>query len=47
MTDAPPHVSPAANGLPWWAYVLMLPLVAPAIIAAGYVINTIAEMGGG
>jgi hypothetical protein len=30
--------------LPWWAYVLMLPLAVPMVLAAGYVINTIAEM---
>jgi hypothetical protein len=30
--------------LPWWAYVLMLPLAFPLIVAGGYVIETISEM---
>lgn len=34
--------------LPWWAYVLMLPLCAAAAIwIGGWVINAIVEMGGG
>lgn len=32
------------NALPWWAYVLMLPFAIPAIVAGGYVIETVIEM---
>lgn len=30
--------------LPWWAYVLMLPLALPGIVLVGWIIETIAEM---
>ena len=30
--------------LPWWAYVLMLPLALPGIVAFGYVLETIGQM---
>ena len=43
----PPHSQPDSRVLPWWAYVLMLPLAFPGVVAVGYVIETIAEMGGG
>jgi hypothetical protein len=32
--------------LAWYWYVAMLPLALPAIVAVGYVINAILEMGG-
>ena len=33
--------------MPWWGYVLMLPLALPAIVVFGFVINTVLEMHGG